>query len=153
MEDFLDYPRLLREALRGVVREALRLAAERGLPGEHHVYVTFRTRHPGAVVPKPLASQHPDEMTIVLQNQFWELEVTHEAFSVSLRFGGTPQRLTVPFASVTAFADPAAQLGLRFEDAGPEETPARHAAPESAGPAPRRPEGDNVVDIGSFRKS
>lgn len=151
MDDFLDYPRLLREALLGVVREALRLVAEGGLPGDHHLYLTFRTAHPGAVVPKALAAQYPDEMTIVLQHQFWGLEVGLEAFSVSLRFGGEPQRLTVPFAALTAFADPAAELGLRFEPPLPEGTPAPpEPAPDEA--APRRGEGGNVVDIGTFRK-
>jgi len=143
MDDVLDYPRLLRGALLGVVRQALRLVAENGLPGEHHFYVTFRTGHPGVALSKALRAQHPEEMTVVLQHQFWDLEVTDESFSVSLRFGGRSHSVTVPFAAVTAFADPAAQIGLRFEPAG-------HEAPPASAPGAPRP--DNVIDMGAFRK-
>jgi hypothetical protein len=157
-EERLDYARLVRDALRDVPRQALRVAAEEGLPGEHHFYLTFRTTHPGVAVSPGLHARHPEEMTIVLQHQFWNLAVGEDAFSVTLRFGGAPERLHVPFAALVAFADPAAGVALRFE---PEVAPAaEEAVPSpSAGPdAPARPEASpealegNVVDIRAFRR-
>ncbi|HUL75813.1 MAG TPA: ClpXP protease specificity-enhancing factor SspB [Vicinamibacteria bacterium] len=156
--DTLDYARLVRDALRDVPRQALRRASSEGLPGEHHFYLTFRTSHPGVAISPGLHARHPREMTIVLQHQFWDLAVGEEAFSVTLRFGGAPERLHVPFAALVAFADPAAEFGLRFEPAeekageadagGPEAAEAVAAAPQAgADPAP-----GNVVDIRAFRR-
>ena len=149
-EDPLDYPRLLRDALRSVVRRALRVAAEQGLPGEHHFFVSFLTGHPGVVVPAVVRRQHPGEMTIVLQHQFWNLEVEEDAFSVDLRFGGVMSRVTVPFSALTAFADPSCDLGLRF-DSGAEE-PADPLPPVPP-PPPLAHGGDGkLVDIRAFRR-
>ncbi len=146
-DDPLDYARLVREALRDVPRQALRVAASDGLPGEHHFYLTFRTSYAGVAIPRALHALHPEEMTIVLQHQFWDLAVGEDAFSVSLRFGGAPERLHVPFAALVAFADPAAGFGLRFEAEGaPEAEPV--PAPVSAGETPA----GNVVDIRAFRR-
>ena len=114
-ETSFDYGRMIAEALRDVARQALSYTAREGLPGDHHFYLSFRTRAEGVRVPPVLRDQYPDEMTVVLQNQFWDLYVDEEAFSVSLTFGGSRQSLFVPFAALTAFADPTAQLGLRFE--------------------------------------
>jgi uncharacterized protein len=152
-EDAIDYPALVARALRGVVRDALLQAARDGLPGEHHFYITFRTQAEGVVVPKRLASRYPEEMTVVLQNQFWALEVTPESFSVSLRFGGSLERLTVPFEAVTAFADPAAQMVLRFDGARPEALPPEGEASEA--PAAESTPGEDapkVVDISAFKR-
>jgi len=158
-EDPLDYARLVREALRDVPRQALRLAASEGLPGDHHFYLTFRTSHPGVAISPGLHARHPDEMTVVLQFEYRDLAVGEEAFSVTLRFGGVPERLHVPFAALVAFADPAAEFGLRFE-AGEErvapplapqtEARAEALAPERPGPADEA--GGNVVDIRTFRR-
>lgn len=156
-EDPLDYARLVREALRDVPRQALRLAASEGLPGDHHFYLTFRTSHPGVAISPGLHARHPDQMTIVLQHQYQDLAVGEEAFSVTLRFAGAPERLHVPFAALVAFADPAARFGLRFEpeegDGEPAAAPAEAAEPalatESAGTAPP---GGNVVDFRAFRR-
>ena len=135
----LDYPALLQDALRDLVRRVLEQVAEHGLPGEHHFYIGFRTGFPGVEVPRHLRAQYPEEIRIVLQHQFWGLEVTPEAFSVLLNFGGSRQRLTVPFAALTSFADPSADFGLRF-DARPSPSPSSvEAAPEpvkAAEPAP-----------------
>jgi uncharacterized protein len=147
--DGIDYARLVREALRDVARQALRLAASEGLPGEHHFYLTFRTSHPGVAISPGLHARHPDQMTIVLEHQFWDLAVGEEAFSVTLRFGGTPERLHVPFAALVAFADPAAQFGLRFEPGEEGEEAPTSAATEPGTPEP--PPG-NVVDIRAFRR-
>jgi hypothetical protein len=138
--DKIDYPALLQDALRDVVRRVLEQVSEHGLPGEHHLYIGFRTRYPGVQVPRYLSEQYPEEVTIVLQHQFWALNVTPESFSVFLSFGGSKQQLIVPFAALTAFADPSADFGLRFdgavaaEEKAPEETP--EAEPESSEPAP-----------------
>jgi hypothetical protein len=146
-EDPLDYARLVREALRDVPRQALRLAASEGLPGEHHFYVTFRTSHPGVAISPGLHARYPEEMTIVLQYEYRDLAVGEEAFSVTLRFGGAPERLHVPFAALVAFADPAAQFGVRFE-AGEEGV----APPAAERPGAPDEVGGNVVDIRAFRR-
>jgi uncharacterized protein len=127
----IDYPAILQDAFRDAVRRVLEQVAEHGLPGEHHFYIGFRTGFPGVEVPRHLRAQYPEEMGIILQHQFWGLEVTAEAFSVLLNFGGSRQRLTVPFAALTSFADPSADFGLRFGEIAVEK-PA--AEPEPAPP-------------------
>ena len=116
--DGFDYPRILQRALRSVVREVLGRAATGGLPGEHHFYLSLRTDHPEVVLPPFLRERYPQEITVVLQNQFWGLTVDDQAFAVTLLFDGEPVRLNVPFDAVVAFFDPAAQFGLRFDLAG-----------------------------------
>lgn len=123
----IDYPTILQDALRDAVRRVLEQVAEHGLPGEHHLYIGFRTAFPGVEVPRFLRDQFPEEVTVILQHQFWGLDVTPEDFSVLLAFGGSKQRIVVPFAALTAFADPSANFGLRF-DAAPAEPAA--SAPE-----------------------
>lgn len=118
-EDF-DYPSMITDALRGVARRALTRVAEEGMPGDHHFYLSFRSRGEGVRVPGFLRDQYPEEITVVLQHQFWDLAVDEEAFSVMLAFGGSRQRIYVPFSELTAFVDPTAQLALRFEPS-PEE--------------------------------
>lgn len=107
MDEGLPYTSLVHAALRSLVQGALAHAASHGLPGEHHFYVTLRTDHPGVAIPARLKAQYPEEMTIVLQHQFWDLKVQDDAFTVGLSFNGVPASLTVPFAAVTGFADPA----------------------------------------------
>ena len=116
--DGFDYPRILQRALRSVVTEVLTHASAEGLPGDHHFYLSLRTDHAGVELPAFLRERYPEEMTIVLQNQYWDLEVHDRGFAVTLRFDGDPARLTVPFDAVVAFFDPAAQFGLRFDLAG-----------------------------------
>jgi hypothetical protein len=139
----LDYPGLIREALRTVVRDVLWRVAEEGLPGEHHFYISFATMDPGVEVPAFLRDQYPEEATIVLQHQFEDLEVDDEAFSVSLRFGGSPQRVRVPFESVKSFVDPEAKLGLRFDPEAPDDTPAPTGGAGNGS--------DKVVSLDAFR--
>jgi hypothetical protein len=114
-DDDLRYDRMVEDAKRSVVCKALTHVAERGLPGEHHLYITFRTDHPDVVMPDQLRARYPSEMTIVLQHQFWGLEVGPDAFGVTLSFSNVPERLTVPFESVAAFADPSVRFVLQFE--------------------------------------
>jgi len=110
-----DYQRIVQDALRDAVRRVLAEVAENGLPGEHHFYLGFRTDGPGVGISRGLRQQYPEKMTIILQNQFWDLEVGPEAFSVSMKFNGLRERLTVPFAALTDFVDPSAEFGLRFD--------------------------------------
>jgi uncharacterized protein len=152
-QDLLGYDRLVDAALRGIAREALRRAAREGLPGSHHFYLGFRTGADGVVLPGHLAAKFPDEMTIVLQHQFWGLEVSEEAFAVTLSFQGRPERLTIPFAALTSFADPSVEFGLKFTSpAAPE---LAGALPAPAAPAetqvPARPAAE-IVTLDKFRK-
>ncbi len=110
----INYDKLIEKSLKHVVIEALKIAEEQGLPGEHHFYITFRTNHPRTNISDQLRQQYPEEMTIVLQHQFSNLMVMDDYFSVELSFGGIPQTLTIPFDAITYFADPHAKFGLSF---------------------------------------
>jgi hypothetical protein len=118
MEDEIRYDLLTQDALRGVVREVLTHVQRNGLPGEHHLYIAFDIDAEGVSVSKRLKEQYPEEMTIVLQYQFWDLLVTNERFEVKLSFSNVPERLVVPFSAVKAFYDPSAQFGLQFGKPG-----------------------------------
>lgn len=110
----INYDKLIEKALKQVVVEALKIAEKQGLPGENHFYITFRTNHPGTIIPRDLLIQYPDSMTIVLQHQYSNLEVGTDSFSVELSFGGRPQTLVIPYEAFTYFADPYAKFGLSF---------------------------------------
>lgn len=113
-EDLIRYDVMVQEALVGVVRKVLSDAARNGLPGDHHFYISFRSQAPGVRLSSRLREKHPEEMTIVLQHQFWDLLVTEHALEVGLSFGGVPERLLVPFEAMTGFYDPSVQFGLKF---------------------------------------
>jgi hypothetical protein len=132
----IDYPGLLRRATLGLVREALELAASEGLPGEHHFFLTFRTAEEGVELPPSLARQYPDTMTIVIQHQYWNLDVGDEAFAVTLRFGGQHERLRVPWDALTAFLDPSVPFGLDFTQFAAARAADAEAATRAAGPRP-----------------
>ena len=121
MPDHIRYDLLTQQALRGVVRSVLIDAAKNGLPGDHHFYIAFDTRADGVIIPERLRTQYPEQMTIILQHQFWDLKVTDEGFEVGLSFGGVPTKLIVPFEAVKGFFDPSVQFGLQFEEVGEEE--------------------------------
>jgi hypothetical protein len=131
-EEGLRYDAMVEQALRSVVRRALSYAAERGLPVDHHFYISFRTNDPGVDIPAQLRSRYPNEMTIVLQHQFWGLDVGEEAFGVTLSFADVPERLTIPFSAISAFADPSVRFGLQFDSGQGEgsDTVTPMAAPE-----------------------
>ena len=115
-QDLMGYEAMAQEALRGVVKAALKRAAQPGgLPGAHHLYITFRTRAPGVSAPADLTDRYADEMTVVLQHQFWDLAPGETFFAVTLKFGGSPKRLSVPYAAVTRFYDPSVQFLLQFD--------------------------------------
>lgn len=114
-QDLIRYDLHVQEALRGVVRRVLADVVRDGLPGEHHFYITFLTQHPGVRLSNRMRAEYPDEMTIVLQHQFWDLAVTEQAFEVGLSFKGVPEKLVVPFEALTGFFDRSVDFGLRFE--------------------------------------
>lgn len=116
MADQIRYDLLTQQALRGVVRSVLTDTARKGLPGDHHFYISFDTRADGVRVSDRLRAQYPEEMTIILQHQFWDLKVGDGDFEVGLSFGGIPERLTVPFEAINGFFDPSVQFGLQFEE-------------------------------------
>jgi len=114
-EGTIDYEALAQEAMRGVVRTVLKQAADVGLPGDHHFYVSFNTLAPGVILSKRLREKYADEMTIVLQHRFWDLIVSDERFEVKLTFDGIPERLVVPYSAIKVFFDPSVRYGLQFE--------------------------------------
>lgn len=152
-DSLLPYDDWTEEALRHVVARGIAHAAAHGLPGDHHFYLTFRTDHPGTVIPPRLKQQYPEEMTIVLQHQFWDLRMDNDIglISVSLSFGGVPANLAIPLAAVTGFADPHVRFGLRFRVKAPEadtipEPPPLPAADEAPPTTPQ------VVSLDAFRR-
>jgi uncharacterized protein len=153
-QDLMRYEAMAQDALRGVVKTALKRAAEpQGLPGAHHFYITFKTDAPGVSGPPDLLGKYPDEMTIVLQHQYWDLAPGETFFSVTLQFGGQPKRLSVPYAAVTRFYDPSVQFLLQFE--APLAADGKTAEPEpetkAAEPAPADGEA-KIVSLDQFRK-
>jgi len=157
-ESMIPYDEIVQDALRAVVGRVLgEVEQSGGLPGEHHFYITFKTRHPGVSIPKHLMERFPDEMTIVIQHRFWDLKVEEDAFSVGLSFGGVPATLYVPFAAVTQFHDPAVEFALTFHadaaDApGEEHEVAENDVPEGEPAGDKGEEGSNVVNVDFTRK-
>jgi len=131
MTDYIRYDILAQNALRGVVRTVMADAAKKGLLGEHHFKISFDTTAPGVKLSSRLREQYPQEMTIVLQHQFWDLEVSEEAFEVGLSFSGIPERLCVPFDAITGFFDPSVEFGLQFATVVEDEEDGHESAPEA----------------------
>ena len=154
--DEMHYEQLAQDALRGVIRAALELAAgPSGIPGAHHFYITFKTRAPGVSVPPDILAKYPDEMTVVLQHQYWDLWVAPARFSVMLKFGGMPKVLAMPYTAVTRFYDPSVQFLLQFEaPATVDEIAAEVAAaePVRTDPVETGDDGPKVVSLDQFRK-
>ena len=155
----IPYDEIVQDALRAVVGRVLgEVEQSGGLPGEHHFYITFKTRAPGVSIPKHLMERFPDEMTIVIQHRFWDLKVEEDNFTVGLSFGGIPSTLHVPFAAVTQFHDPAVEFALTFqanasEMPGEEHEEAENDPPEAEAEAPERTDdGSNVVNVDFTRK-
>lgn len=157
-EDHIRYDILAQEALRGVVRKVLAEVAKTGLPGEHHFFISFVTRAPGVRLSQRLLEQYDKEMTIVLQNQYWDLKVNDVGFEVGLSFDNHPETLVIPFSAVKGFFDPSVQFGLQFDPstataATSAEAPPTLAAPEKADEHPvAEPTGEKVISLDAFRK-
>src|SRR3954468_16365699 len=154
VEDEMHYEAMAQDALRGVVKTALKRAASpAGLPGAHHFYITFKTEAPGVSGPPDLLGKYPDEMTIVLQHQYWDLAPGETFFSVTLKFGGQPKRLSVPYAALTRFYDPSVQFLLQFE--APEiipQEPEPEPEPEVVATAEGGEEAPKIISLDQFRK-
>jgi len=158
-KDYIGYEALTDRALRTVVREALRTVLKRGLVGSHHFYITFKTQHSGVEMPDFLRERYPDEITIVMQNQYSGLRVDDESFDVTLSFQKIPSALHVPFAALTAFVDPGVEFGLQFRGATAKPVGSLPAARPSPAlkavetPAEPKPAGDTqIVSLDKFRK-
>ncbi|ALG90833.1 MAG: hypothetical protein CL814_11020 [Confluentimicrobium sp.] len=150
----IDYGNLMHSAMRGLIRQVLSDVAERGLPGQHHFFITFDTTHPEVVIADWLHDRYPEEMTVVMQHWFDNLEVGEDAFSVTLNFGDSPEPLFIPYDSIRTFVDPSVEFGLRFEtqDSGDDEDededlPELHEVEEDD-----TPQDAEVVSLDSFRK-
>jgi uncharacterized protein len=163
--DHIRYDVLARDALRGVLRQVLKDAAEHGLPGEHHFYITFVSTAEDVKISPRLLSQYPQEMTIILQHQFWDLVVTDDRFEVGLSFNGIPERLVIPFSAIKSFFDPSVQFGLQFEAneeaasapsaeivPAPISEPTSSDAAEPVDEPAKQGEGAEVVRLDRFRK-
>ncbi len=152
-DSLIPYDEIVQEALRAVVGRVLGQMQHEGmLPGEHHFYITFKTSAPGVDIPGHLIARFPDEMTIVLQNKFWDLKVHDAAFEVGLSFNAIPTRLFIPFSSITGFHDPAVNFALQFQVASDEEGPAKHEAAGNDTPFQPVDDGSNVVAVDFKRK-
>jgi len=157
-QDLFHYDKMVERALRGVIRDVLARVAQEGPKSAHHFYIGFATQAPGVVMPPRLLERFPAEITIVLQHQFWDLDVGDESFSVSLSFDRQIERLTVPFAAIKSFADPSVEFALAFAEPPPANEPALPAlaaAKPAADKETEKPAGDEtgrVVTLDSFRK-
>ncbi len=170
-EDLMRYDQLAQSALKGVVREALRKVEKSGLPGEHHFFIQFNTRFPGVSIGERLSQKYPREMTVVIQHQFFNLQVLEDRFQVELSFDNIPEKLVVPFASIKGFLDPAVQFGLQFEVASTEDVSSTEPKEEPKSKLETKPksiskaakddvpkddeavaEKPNVVSLDAFRK-
>ncbi|ANU07291.1 SspB family protein [Paraurantiacibacter namhicola] len=136
-DSLIPYDEIVQEALRAVVGRVLGQIEQGGgeLPGGHHFYITFKTHANGVEIPQHLRERFPDEMTIVLQNKFWDLNVDDDGFTVGLSFNNSPAKLDIPFAAITAFVDPAVDFGLQFQAAGADDQPEPHEEAENDGSA------------------
>jgi len=161
-KDKLDYQKMTQDALRGVVRTALEIAAKDGLPGDHHFFIAFSTGAPGVNISARLRERHPEEMTIVLQHQYWDLDIGPDKFTIKLSFNNIPETLVVPFAAVKGFLDPSVQFGLQFENGAPKTAQTDALALETGtqdGAAGKDADGNKteasdseVVSLDAFRK-
>jgi len=172
--DHFRYDLLTRDALRGVLRQVLSDVAANGLPGEHHFFITFHSKADGVKISSRLLAQYPEEMTIILQHQFWDLKVFEDRFEVGLSFGGVPERLVVPFSAIKSFLDPSVKFGFDTSDdiiedgdvteeppsalpaspisVVPAPTPAAQQPPEETEEPAKPSEGAEVVRLDRFRK-
>ena len=155
MSDSIDYGKLMHRAMRGLIQEVLTGVSEHGLPGDHHFFITFDTRHPEVELADWLAQRYPGEMTVVMQNWYEDLEVCDEGFAVTLNFGDAPERLSIPYDAIRTFVDPSVEFGLRFESQDSEDDEGDDD-PTPGGDGPGKPEAQHhdaeVVSLDRFRK-
>lgn len=154
-DEILRYDKMVEQALRGVVRQAVQEVMADGLPGDHHFYITFMTDYPGVSIPDYLRDRYPGEMTIVLQYQFYDLNVDKDKMSVTLSFNNVPERLSIPLSAITIFADPSVNFALQFQplgdDSGPDPDPDDEDDKEEEKGGKKGKTGE-VVSLDQFRK-
>lgn len=154
-EDYINYPQMIDNAMRNMVRDVMRRVQSEGLPGEHHFFISYNTQFPGVKMSDQLRAKYPKDITIVMQHQFWDFKVEDHQFNVTLSFGGAPEKLTVPFAALTAFADPSIKFGLQFQSLSTEEN---FIPPTSGGDEPEPASDDSgegmdkIISLDAFRK-
>lgn len=152
-DSLIPYDEIVQDALRAVVGRVLRqIEGHDSLPGEHHFYITFKTHAPGVAIPGHLIAKFPDEMTIILQNRFWDLSVEEDHFSVGLSFNQTPSMLTIPYAAITAFVDPSVDFGLQFQVSDDGAAPEPHDEADNDRPEMTADDGSNVVTVDFGKK-
>jgi len=151
-DSLIPYDEIVQDALRAVVGRVLGQVAESGLPGNHHFYITFKTHAPGVDIPRHLTDRYPDEMTIVIQNRFWDLHVSSVGFEVGLSFNQVGSKLVIPFAAITAFHDPAVEFALHFSAQVDNQEPEEIAAAENDPIVKPVEDGSNVVSVDFTRK-
>ena len=151
MSRTIDYGNLMHRAMRGLIQEVLSDVAKNGLPGKHHFFITFDTMHPDVEIADWLSDRYPDEMTVVMQHWFDNLDVTNEGFSVTLNFGEKPEALYIPYDSIKTFVDPAVEFGLRFETQDGEDGNGDDEELVETEAEDDHPEAD-IVSLDSFRK-
>ncbi|WP_454269541.1 SspB family protein [Roseovarius sp. MBR-51] len=152
MSRSIDYGNLMHRAMRGLIQEVLSKVQSEGLPGAHHFFITFDTKHPDAKLANWLKQRYPSEMTVVMQHWYDDLKVTNDGFAVTLNFGDAPERLYVPYDAIQTFVDPSVEFGLRFEtqEVDEEDDDLDDTEPPDDDPSPNKAE---VVSLDSFRKS
>jgi len=151
-EDLLRYDLMIEAALRDVVRETLESVARDGLPGDHHFYITFMTKFPGVKVPEHLRRQYPDEMTIVLQYQFFGLKIEDDSIHVTLSFNNVKENLVVPVESITTFADPSVNFALQFQSSGDDKDDDDDTTPPAEGDKEKDEKRGEIISLDMFRK-
>ncbi|EET49042.1 SspB family protein [Thalassobium sp. R2A62] len=150
----IDYGNLMHQAMRGLIQNVLNDVAANGLPGDHHFFITFDTMHPDVEIADWLSDRYPDEMMVVMQHWYDNLDVTNDGFSVTLNFGDTPEPLYIPYDAIKTFVDPSVEFGLRFESQD-DELPDEHEAPMDEmveEPDDDAPQEAEIVSLDSFRK-
>lgn len=152
--DQINYPYIIDQAMRGVVRDVLRKVQVTGLPADHHFFISYSTMHPDVKMSEQLRAKYPKEITIVMQHQFWDFKIEDKQFHVTMSFGGVPEKLTIPFDALTGFADPSIKFGLQFQPSDIFEEAFAEVIAEVKNAPKIEPidDGEKIISLDAFRK-